>query len=101
MDIHVRFGHARRYHQSTRRPRPCRQRRDGDRVTLTYTVTNPSNDPLSAVSLTDPACSPIGGFVETAGNGDGYLDPGEVWTYSCTFTAATPGTITRDRKSVV
>ncbi len=63
---------------------------EGDDVTFTYTVTNTGNDRLASVDLTDPACAPIGGFAEVTGNGDGYLDPGEVWTYRCVRSTSGP-----------
>jgi uncharacterized repeat protein (TIGR01451 family) len=54
----------------------------GSTVTYTYTVTNPGDDPLSDVRVSDDKCgsvSPAGG--DENENYD--LDPGEVWTYSC------------------
>ncbi|MDN4471957.1 DUF7507 domain-containing protein [Demequina zhanjiangensis] len=60
----------------------------GDEVTYSFEVTNPGNDPLSDVTIIDNKCSPL---VPASGepnpgdtNGDGLLDPGETWTYTCT-----------------
>jgi uncharacterized repeat protein (TIGR01451 family) len=58
----------------------------GDAVTYTYVVTNPGDDPLSSVSLSDDKCAPVDGPSEISGGGDGLLDPGEVWEYLCTTT---------------
>jgi uncharacterized repeat protein (TIGR01451 family) len=62
----------------------------GGSVTYTYVVTNPGNISLRNINLADvisgtstTACTPTGP-VETVGNGDASLDPGESWTYSCT-----------------
>jgi uncharacterized repeat protein (TIGR01451 family) len=70
--------------------------RPGTPVTLTYTVTNPGDTPLAAPSLSDPAC-PAGslqGPTITTGNADALLDPGEVWTYTCTITPTSAVTST-------
>ena len=64
-------------------------------VTYTYTVTNDSrtNAPLSGVRVVDDKCATV---TYTGGdtNGNSLLDVGEVWTYTCTATLTTPGTVT-------
>jgi uncharacterized repeat protein (TIGR01451 family) len=57
----------------------------GDTVTYTYTVTNPGDDPLSAVSVSDDKCGPVT-FVGGDSNSDDLLDAGETWTYRCVTT---------------
>ncbi|MFC2031242.1 hypothetical protein ACFLWA_10985, partial [Chloroflexota bacterium] len=63
----------------------------GEAVTYTYEVTNPGDDPLSDVDVTDdPWCSPVDGPAQGGDvNDDGLLDPGETWVYSCTTTVTT------------
>jgi len=56
-----------------------------DGVTYTYTVTNPGDDPLSNVSVSDDRCSPVN-FVGADTNHDGLLDVSETWTYTCSTT---------------
>jgi uncharacterized repeat protein (TIGR01451 family) len=57
----------------------------GDLVIYTYEVTNPGDDPLDEVSVTDSHCSPVTGPAAGGdGDGDAKLDPGETWVYSCT-----------------
>jgi hypothetical protein len=64
----------------------------GDTLEYQFTVTNPGNVAL-AVTIEDPRCDagtlagPTG-----AGTGDGLLDPGESWVYTCTHlvTAGDP-----------
>lgn len=58
-------------------------------VTSTYTVTNPGNTPLSHVTITDDRCGPVQPVPPTGANvgdtdGDGLLDPGEEWQFTCT-----------------
>lgn len=55
----------------------------GDTVTYTFAATNPSQAPLSGVSLNDPNCSPVTGPVKTGGDQDELLEPGETWTFQC------------------
>ncbi len=61
----------------------------GGQVVYTYVVTNPGDDPLSNVSVSDNRCSPVtpvtsGGFNIGDLDQDGKLDPGEMWRYTCT-----------------
>lgn len=61
-------------------------------VTYTYEVENTGIVPLSGVTLTDDTapCSTAsnvsGPTKEPGDNGDDLLDPGELWTYTCTAT---------------
>ena len=52
-------------------------------------MTNPGNTPLSDVAITDDRCGPVEPVPVGRGNvgdddGDGLLDPGETWTFTCT-----------------
>ncbi len=61
----------------------------GDTVTYTYAVTNPGDDPLSNVQkVSDDKCSPVT-FTGGDGNSNYKLDPGEIWTYTCSTTVNT------------
>jgi hypothetical protein len=54
----------------------------GHTVTYTYTVANPGDDPLSDMRVSDDKCgsvNPVGGD----DNENYELDPGEIWTYTC------------------
>jgi hypothetical protein len=67
----------------------------GDTVNYTYEVTNPGDDPLTSVNVTDDKCAPVllkGGDT----NGNSKLDPGEKWTYGCAqaLTESTTNTAT-------
>lgn len=67
----------------------------GGQVVYTYEVTNPGDDPLSNVTVTDDKCSPVvyqGGDLDN----DGLLDPGEIWVYTCVAhpTEDTTNTVT-------
>ncbi len=58
-------------------------------VTSTYTVTNPGNATLTGVTVTDDTCGPVDPVPATGTNvgdtdGDGRLDPGEAWRFTCT-----------------
>ena len=56
----------------------------GDALTYTYLVTNTGTVGITDVSVEDDTCSPVG---YVAGDAvDDTLDPGEEWTYECTFT---------------
>ena len=66
----------------------------GQALTYSYAVTNPGNDPLSNVTVTDDKCSPVT-FVSGDTDGDSKLDPGETWTFRCATTAsASAGALT-------
>jgi uncharacterized repeat protein (TIGR01451 family) len=58
----------------------------GDKVTYTFTVTNPGDIKLEVTKVDDAKCDTgtLTGPVKVTGNGDDWLDPGEKWTYSCT-----------------
>ncbi len=61
----------------------------GDTVTYTYAVTNPGDDPLSNVQrVSDDKCSPVT-FTGGDGNSNYKLDPGEIWTYTCSTAVNT------------
>jgi uncharacterized repeat protein (TIGR01451 family) len=64
---------------------------EGTEVEYTFTATNPGNDPLSDVTLTDSNCTPS--FVGGDTNTDGLLDPGETWTYTCSAVIVNDPTI--------
>jgi len=61
----------------------------GAAVTSAYLVTNPGNTPLSNVTVTDDKCGPVQPVPATGANagdadGDGMLDVGEQWQFTCT-----------------
>jgi len=59
----------------------------GDQVTFTFKVTNPGNVGLTDVVVSDDTCSPVTGpTAKTGGNQDAVLEPGELWTYTCTMS---------------
>jgi uncharacterized repeat protein (TIGR01451 family) len=57
----------------------------GDRVVYTYLVTNPGDAVLTKVVVTDDKCAPVT-FVSGDADGDGALDVGETWRYTCAVT---------------
>ena len=57
----------------------------GGEVTYTYTVTNPGNEPLFGVTVTDDKCSPVA-YQSGNANDDEFLDLNETWTFTCTAT---------------
>ncbi len=61
----------------------------GDAVTYTYEATNPGDVPLQDVSLTDDQCAPV--TLDSGDDGDDLLEPGELWSYTCTTTLTKPG----------
>ena len=67
----------------------------GGTVTYTYTVTNPGVAPLASVTVTDTACAPVR-YVSGDTDGDGILQAGETWIYTC---SATPGATITDGAS--
>ena len=64
----------------------------------TYTVTNPGSKPLKPVTIVDNKCVPVT-FVSGDTNADGFLDPGEIWTFTCTTNIGV--TTTRDVDELV
>jgi uncharacterized repeat protein (TIGR01451 family) len=54
----------------------------GDTLTYMFDVGNAGNSSLHDVVVTDDRCAPV-----TRVSGDALLDPGEHWTYSCSYTA--------------
>ena len=64
--------------------------RTGRQVTYTYVVTTAGPESLEKVTVTDDKCSPVT-FV-SGDDGDGGLEPGESWSYTCT-TALTSSTV--------
>ena len=56
----------------------------GTNVTYTYEVTNPGDDPLANVVVTDNTCSPVT-YVSGDSNNNNKLDPGEKWVYTCSM----------------
>ncbi|MFW2380169.1 MAG: DUF7507 domain-containing protein, partial [Acidimicrobiales bacterium] len=54
----------------------------GGTVTYGFTVTNPGNDPLGNVAVSDTLCSPIT-LVGGDTNGNSQLEPTETWSYTC------------------
>ena len=64
-------------------------------VTSDFEVTNPGNTPLANVSVTDDVCGaadPVPTTGDNAGDtdGDGLLDVGETWQFTCTREVSTP-----------
>jgi large repetitive protein len=72
----------------------------GNTVTWTYNVTNPGNEPIANVVVTDdngtplnllddfnPAPTLVGGFNVGDLNTDNLLDPGELWVYTASALA--------------
>jgi hypothetical protein len=64
-------------------------------VTASYAVTNPGNTPLTIASITDDTCgviTPAVGAPNTGDtDGDGLLDVGETWLFTCTEDARASG----------
>jgi hypothetical protein len=54
----------------------------GDTLTFHYTVTNPGDVALTNVTATDDKCSPL---TRTGDTSDTTLDPGDTWTYTCSY----------------
>ncbi len=89
---------GRRHHAGRSDPSGDRHREDGpgDRtvgaaLAYTLTVTNPGDVPFASqqVIVTDPKCeAPPAGPNKGADATPGQLDPGDVWTYTCTAQTA-------------
>src|SRR5204863_3513602 len=77
----------------------------GDEVGYTLTVTNPGQESFadSTVKVTDPICN--GAPVTLIGKGGDTsptsLDPGDVWTYSCSVKTAIADTAIHNTANVV
>lgn len=67
----------------------------GGSITYTYKVGNPGIIPLEKVTVTDDKCSAMSGRLGDT-NGNGLLDPSEVWIFTCTtkLTQTTVNTAT-------
>ncbi|MCP3855858.1 MAG: hypothetical protein GY698_14145 [Actinomycetia bacterium] len=60
----------------------------GERFVLRVEVSNPGSDHVRRVRVDSDACSPMAGPIGQDADDSPYsLDPGEVWTYSCTTVA--------------
>ena len=68
----------------TKTPDPAGPVDAGTEVTYSYDVTNSGDTPLSNVKVTDDTCAPVD-YV-SGDDGDGLLEKGETWTYSCSMT---------------
>jgi hypothetical protein len=56
----------------------------GDKLTFSFTVTNPGNEPLTDVTVSDDKCSPV---TKADNLTDTVLDPGDTWKYTCSYVA--------------
>ena len=54
----------------------------GDTITYTLHVNVTTQVPLGAITVTDPVCGSAPAYV-SGDDGDGLLEPGETWTYTC------------------
>src|SRR5579883_2681724 len=59
----------------------------GSPVTWTYDVTNPGNEPIAGVTVTDDHAGVTPAYQSGDANGNGLLDPGETWVYTASGTA--------------
>ena len=60
----------------------------GDAVTWRYVVTNPGNDNLTNVVVSDDVVGTVTNLIsQTNGNSDAILEPGEIWTFEATGIA--------------
>ena len=57
-----------------------------DVVPYSFTVTNPGNQTLTGVTLSDPNCTSAISGPSGDTNDDGKLQTGETWTYTCNHT---------------
>ncbi len=66
----------------TKIPSPLALSLGGGTITYTERVTNPGTVPLRTIRVTDDKCSPV---IYSSGdtNGNGELEPSEVWVYTC------------------
>jgi uncharacterized repeat protein (TIGR01451 family) len=60
----------------------------GDPVTYAYAVTNPGDEPLSDVHVSDDKCSPVS-EPEGDDDHDNQLDLSETWIYTCSMSLVT------------
>lgn len=67
----------------TKTPDPAGPVDAGTIVTYTYDVTNSGETPLSNIVVSDDTCSPVD-YV-SGDDGNGLLENGETWTYSCSM----------------
>ena len=60
----------------------------GDPVPFTLTVTNPGDEPLDNVTVSDPGCdaAPVGLVTKNGDASPDTLDPGDSWAYGCSAT---------------
>jgi len=55
----------------------------GSEVTYTYRVTSgDATVPMKVLDVTDDKCSPV--VYQSGDDGDGFVEPGETWVYTCT-----------------
>ena len=64
------------------------QAQDGDTITYNYTITNPGNTPLSAISVTDDKIEDVT-YQSGDTNGNEILDVDETWVFAATYTITT------------
>jgi uncharacterized repeat protein (TIGR01451 family) len=56
----------------------------GDTITYDFTVSLTTPEPLFDIVVTDPNCNEGAPVYQSGDNGNGILEPEEVWNYSCT-----------------
>jgi uncharacterized repeat protein (TIGR01451 family) len=56
----------------------------GDTITYDFTVSLTTPESLFDIVVTDPNCNEGGPVYQSGDDGNGVLEPGEVWNYSCT-----------------
>jgi hypothetical protein len=62
-------------------------------VTFTYVERNTGDSGITDIVLTDDVCAPVQ-YQSGDNDDDRVLDVGEAWTFTCTTTLQTPGTVT-------
>ncbi|MDH3294837.1 MAG: hypothetical protein OER95_11020, partial [Acidimicrobiia bacterium] len=69
-----------------------------DLAAYTYTVFNDGEVVFTDLNVVDDVCSPLLRGADIDGNGDGLLEPGEAWTYTCSqqLTVTTRNTVTAE-----